>query len=143
MTDEQINLIKTSFAKIEPAAEEAAVLFYAKLFDLDPDLRPLFKAGIREQGLKLMQMLELAVRGLDRVEELVTMVRDLGARHAVYGVEDRHYETVGTALLWVLAKSLRADFTLETEEAWTAVYSLLAQTMKDGANDDRIKNKTP
>jgi hemoglobin-like flavoprotein len=133
MNSEQIILVKTSFAEIAPLAEEAAVLFYAKLFDLDPDLRRLFKSGIREQGLKLMQMLELAVNGLDRIEELVPVVRALGVRHAGYGVEDCHYETVGKALLWMLEKALRTDFTPETKEAWTIVYDLLAQTMKDGA----------
>lgn len=133
MTGEQINLVKASFAKIEPVAEEAAVLFYAKLFDLDPALRRLFKGGIREQALKLMQMLELAVRDLDRVDKLVPALQALGARHAAYGVEDRHYETLAKALLWMLEKALRADFTPETEAAWTAVYNLLAQTMKDGA----------
>lgn len=134
MTKEQINLVRTSFAKIEPVAEEAAVLFYAKLFDLDPNLRRLFKGGIREQGLKLMQMLELAVKGLDEIDKLVPAVRALGARHAAYGVEDRHYETVGKALLWTLEKALRADFTRETKAAWAAVYNLLAETMKDAAH---------
>lgn len=134
MTSEQIHLIKTSFAKIEPVTEEAAVLFYAKLFDLDPDLRALFKGGIREQGLKLMQMLELAVNGLDRIDQLVPAVQALGARHAGYGVKERHYKTVGAALLWMLEKALRADFTPQTREAWATVYKLLAQTMKDGAH---------
>ena len=133
MTNEQTHLVKTSFKKIEPAAEEAAVLFYAKLFDLDPRLRGLFKGDIREQGLKLMRMLELAVKGLDRIDELVPAVRALGARHSGYGVEDGHYETVGTALLWMLERALRADFTPQTREAWATVYNLLAQTMKDGA----------
>ena len=133
MTGEQINLVKASFAKIEPVAEEAAVLFYAKLFDLDPNLRTLFKGGIREQGLKLMQMLKLAVNSLDSIEELVPAVRALGARHAGYGVKDCHYDTVAKALLWTLERALRADFTAETRTAWTAVYRLLAETMKDGS----------
>ena len=135
MNNEQINLVRASFAKIQPVAEEAAVLFYAKLFDLDPDLRGLFRGGIREQGLKLMQMLETAVTGLDRIEELVPAVRALGARHAGYGVKDCHYETVGKALLWMLEKALRADFTPEMRAAWTAVYTLLAETMQDGSGE--------
>jgi hemoglobin-like flavoprotein len=133
MTNEQINLVKTSFAKIAPLAEEAGVLFYAKLFDLDPDLRGLFKGDIREQGLKLMQVLEFAVKSLDRLEELVPAVRELGERHAAYGVKDRDYATVGAALLWTLEKALDAEFTVKTKEAWTAVYTLLARTMKDAS----------
>lgn len=134
MTSEQIILVKASFAKIKPVAEEAAVLFYAKLFDLDPDLRRLFKGGIREQGQKLMQMLEFAVTGLDRVNELVPAVRALGERHAGYGVEELHYETVGEALLWMLEEALGAEYTIETKEAWAAVYNLLSQTMIDAGH---------
>lgn len=133
MTGEQINLVKASFAKIEPVAEEAGVLFYVKLFKIDPELRRLFKGKMNEQGYKLMQMIGFAVQGLDRIEELIPEVQALGERHAGYGVEDRHYETVGTALLWTLEKALDADFTDETKEAWTAVYNLLAQTMKDAS----------
>lgn len=135
MTSEQINLVRVSFAKIEPFAEEAAVLFYAKLFDLDPDLRRLFKTDIAQQGRKLMQMLEIAVNGLDRLDELAPEVRALGARHHTYGVDDRHYETVGAALLWTLEQAQKADFTPDTKEAWTAVYSLLAETMKDASRE--------
>lgn len=133
MTDEQIKLVKTSFGKVERVAEEAAVLFYARLFELNPGLQPLFKNDIREQGLKLMQMLKLAVNGLDDIDALIPAVRALGARHAAYGVEDNHYDAVATALLWTLEHALKADFTPETKSAWAEVYNLLAQTMKDAA----------
>lgn len=139
MNKEQINLIKASFKQIEPVAEEAGVLFYVKLFKIDPELRRLFKGKMNEQGLKLMQMIGFAVEGLERIEELVPEVRALGARHAGYGVEDHHYETVGTALLWTLEAALGAEFTVETKEAWADVYGLLAQTMKD-ASRQTVKN---
>ena len=132
MTPDQINLVKQSFRKLEPLAEEAAILFYARLFELDPSLRRLFRTDIRQQGLKLMEMLGLAVESLDRREGLVPELRSLGARHVAYGVADRDYDTVGAALLWTFEKALDADYTPETQEAWTAVYDLLARTMKDG-----------
>jgi hemoglobin-like flavoprotein len=131
MTNEQINLVKSSFAKIEPVAEEAARLFYTRLFELDPGLRELFKGDMNEQGRKLMRMIGLAVKGLDRIEELVPAVQALGARHAGYGVKDHHYKTVAAALLCTLEEALGADFTIKTKEAWTTVYNLLAQTMKE------------
>jgi hemoglobin-like flavoprotein len=140
MTNEQINLVKASFKKIESVTEEAAVLFYVRLFKLVPDLRPLFKGDIREQGGKLMQMIAYAVGGLDRVDALIPALRELGARHVGYGVEDSHYETVGAALLWTLDKALDEDFTPETKAAWAAVYGVLAETMKDGARRSRVEN---
>jgi hemoglobin-like flavoprotein len=86
-----------------------------------------------EQGRKLMQMLTVAVRGLDRLDELVPAVRALGERHVRYGVRDEHYATVGSALLWTLELGLDEAFTPEVREAWAAVYTVLADTMKQGA----------
>jgi hemoglobin-like flavoprotein len=133
MTAEQIELVRRSFAKIEPLVEEAAVLFYARLFELDPDLRSLFKVDIREQGHKLMQIIGFAVDNLDQIDDLVPTLRELGARHVEYGVQDEHYDMVGDALLWTLAKALKTDYTPATNEAWVAVYSLMADSMKGSA----------
>ena len=93
----------------------------------------MFKIDMREQGGKLMQMIGLAVNELDALDELVPMVESLGRRHASYGVKDRDYDTVGSALLWTLEQGLGAAFTPDVKTAWTAVYQLLASTMKAGA----------
>lgn len=132
MTGEQINLVQKSFKKIVPISEQAAALFYAKLFDVNPKLRVLFKNDMKEQGQKLMQVISYAVESLERIDEFIPQVRALGARHANYGVEDRDYDSVGEALLWTLEKALSREFTAPTKAAWTAVYNLLAETMKDG-----------
>jgi hemoglobin-like flavoprotein len=116
-----------------PIADQAAALFYGKLFELDPSLKPLFKSDIKEQGKKLMQMITAAVRGLSDLGRLVPVVEDLGRRHVGYGVEDRHYDTVGAALLWTLEQGLGSAFTAEVKAAWATVYSLLATTMKNAA----------
>ena len=133
MTNDQIRLVRKSFKRMEPLAEEVAVLFYARLFKLDPSLRPLFKADIREQGSKLMQMLRIVVDSLSDLDALTPELHSLGTRHVGYGVEDRHYETVGQALLWTFEKALRPDYPVETEEAWNAAYNLLARIMKEGS----------
>ena len=101
-----------------------------RLFDLDPDLSRLFKNDLDEQSRKLMQMIGVAVKGLDRPEELLPAVEALGRRHVAYGVQERHYATVGAALLWTLDRGLGAAFTPEVKEAWRVVYNLLADTMK-------------
>lgn len=133
MTPHQKMLVQTTFAQVAPIAETAAALFYTKLFELDPSLRPLFKGDLEEQGHKLMQTLAVAVRGLDDLGALVPTVRALGTRHAGYGVRDAHYETVGEALLWTLETGLGDAFTPEVRDAWATVYWLLADTMKSGA----------
>ena len=93
MTNEQIKLVQDSFRQVAPIAETAAQLFYARLFELDPDLELLFKGNLSEQGRKLMQMLGLAVNSLDRMEQLLPVVRSLGTRHVSSGVRDKDYDT--------------------------------------------------
>jgi len=137
VTDAQKALVQNSFATVATIADDAAVLFYQRLFELDPSLRPMFRADMTEQRKKLMQMLTAAVKGLDRLEQLVPVVKDLGRRHAGYGVEDRHYDTVAEALLWTLEAGLGRAFTPEVKAAWVAVYTLLATTMKDAAREAR------
>lgn len=88
---------------------------------------------MKEQGTKLMEMIDLAVQSLARTDALLSGLRELGHRHAGYGVRDQHYDTVAQALLWTLAKGLGAGFTSEVEQAWAAAYGFLAATMKDAA----------
>lgn len=133
MTPAQRVLVQTSFAKVASIAEPAAAMFYARLFELDPSLRPLFTTDLTEQGRKLMKMIGLAVNGLDRLDELVPIVQQLGVRHRGYGVRDEHYDTVASALVWTLEQGLGPAFTPETKEAWVTVYGILASTMKEAA----------
>jgi len=133
MTPKQIDLVQTSWEKCVPIADQAAALFYGKLFELDPELKPLFKTDIKEQGKKLMTMITVAVRGLNDLGKLVPAVQDLGRRHVGYGVRDEHYQTVGIALLWTLEQGLGSGFTPEVKEAWTETYTVLATTMKEAA----------
>jgi hemoglobin-like flavoprotein len=133
MTPQQVLLVKSSFAKVAPIAPQAAELFYGRLFEIAPQLRPLFKGDMAEQGRKLMQVIGMAVGSLDRLPELVPVVQSLGVRHASYGVKDEHYGTVAEALLWTLEKGLGDAFTPDVKTAWVAVYTVLADTMKQAA----------
>ena len=135
MTPQQKQLVQDSFKKVAPIAPLAADLFYARLFELDPQLRLLFKSDMKRQGMSLMTMLASAVRGLDKPEALVPVLKSLGRRHVVYGVKDSHYATVGQALLDTLAHAMGAEFDDEMRAAWTAVFSLIASVMQMGARE--------
>ncbi len=135
LTVTQKALVQESFGAVAPIADDAAALFYRRLFELDPSLRQMFPGDMSEQRKKLMQMIAAAVKGLDRLDQRVPVVQDLGRRHARYGVSDEHYATVGAALIWTLEKGLGAAFTPETRAAWTTVYTLLATTMQDAARE--------
>ena len=133
MTPEHVKLVRESFAKVAPIAPQAAALFYGRLFEIAPEVKPLFKRDIAEQGRMLMQVLVTAVGGLDDLAALVPAVQDLGRRHGRYGVTDAHYGVVGEALLWTLGQGLGDGFTPAVKEAWIAVYTVLADTMMQAA----------
>src|SRR5690349_21361699 len=96
MTPEQIQLVQKSWRAVLPIGDTAAELFYGKLFSLDPAVRALFKNDMVEQGRNLTAMISVVVGALSKPERIHLAVRQLGERHAGYGVERRHYELVGT-----------------------------------------------
>ncbi len=130
MKVEQITLVQNTFDKVRPISEEAAKLFYNRLFQLAPSLESLFKGDMKTQGRMLMQILDYAVTGLDRLDTIAPTIQDLVKRHVGFGVRDEYYETVGEALLWTLEQGLGKNFTPDVKDAWTAAYKLLSDTMK-------------
>ncbi len=130
MTEQQKTLVQSSFEKVVPISAQAAELFYGRLFEIAPEVRSLFKGDMKVQGTKLMQMIGYAVSSLDNLDVLVPAVQQLGKRHKGYEVKPEHYAMVGQALLWTLEQGLGKDFTPETKEAWTVVYSVLSNVMQ-------------
>lgn len=137
MEQTTITLVQDSFEKVKPIAGPAAEIFYSKLFELDPALKPLFptdkEGAMKEQGNKLMTMLGAAVAGLSNIDALIPVLKNLGERHVGYGVKQSHYDTVGAALLGTLDAGLGDDFTPEVKAAWTSVYGTMAGVMIDAA----------
>lgn len=133
MTPDQIQLVQASWAKVQPFQAVAADLFYGRLFELAPDTRPLFKRDIHAQGAMLMSTLDMVVRSLHRLGDMLPAAQQLARRHVGYGVQPRHYDSVGTALVWTLEQALGAAFTPPLREAWLAAYGALAGVMKAAA----------
>ena len=129
MTPRQVALVQESFAKILPIREQAAALFYDRLFALDPSTRPLFRGDMKSQGAKLMAAIGAVVKSLDRLDTILDDVRALARRHHRYGVRQEHYASVGAALLWTLEQGLGFDFTPDVRRAWATAYDLLSGPM--------------
>lgn len=133
MHELDIALVQATWEMVVPIADTAAQLFYGRLFELDPSLRRMFaQTDMAEQRKKLMQIITVAVRGLDRLDELLPAIEAMGRRHSGYGVTDAHYDTVAAALLWTLEKGLGAWFTPQVRSAWTETYTVLAAVMQRG-----------
>ena len=129
LSDKQIDLIQESFASLGHIHDETARYFYARLFELAPEVRPMFRHDIAEQRQKLMATLGSVVRGLRDMPALLGAAGDLARRHIGYGVMPEHYAPVGQALIDTLELALDDDFTPETRAAWASAYSALAGAM--------------
>jgi nitric oxide dioxygenase len=131
MTPEQKALVQQSWKQVVPMADEVAVTFYRRLFEIDPSVVPLFQnVDLPKQRNKLLQVLAVVVSGLDNPDKLLPVVRDLGRRHASYGIAAQHYDSVGAALLWSLEQGLGEAWTPDVAEAWSNAYTLLAGEMR-------------
>jgi nitric oxide dioxygenase len=129
MTPEQIKAIQQSFAKVAPISEQAAGLFYGRLFETDPALKSLFHGDMKEQGRKLMATLAIVVNNLNDIGAVLPAASALAKRHVGYGVKPAHYTPVGEALLWTLQQGLGAAWTAELATAWSTAYGVLSEYM--------------
>lgn len=136
MTPAQISMVKASWRmlmKIDP--EVVGGLFYDKLFYDVPEVKRLFKASKEVQAKKLIDMINLVVMRLDKLEEFSEDIRQMAIRHVGYGAKLNHYAAVGSALVWTLKKALGKDWNPALEESWTLCYSLLANAMIHAASE--------
>ena len=133
MTPEQVTLVQQSFAKVAPISEQAAVLFYGRLFEIAPQVKAMFPEDMSEQRKKLMATLAVVVNGLSNLEAVLPAASALAWRHVGYGARPEHYPVVGSALLWTLEKGLGDGWTPDVAEAWTAAYGTLSGFMIEQA----------
>lgn len=129
MTPDQVKLVQESFSKVVPIADQAAVIFYDRLFEVAPAVKAMFPADMTEQRKKLMATLAVVVNGLSNLESILPAASALATRHVSYGARPEHYPVVGGALLWTLEKGLGTAWTPEIASAWTAAYNTLSGYM--------------
>ncbi len=134
MTPHQIELINETWLSVASLGETAAQLFYKRLFEIAPGTQALFaQTDMTAQSTKLLEALGFVVESAEHADRLLPVLQELGRRHVSYGVEDQHYESVGAALLWTLEQGLGSAFTDDVRDAWTAAYTLVADTMMEAA----------
>ena len=129
MTPDQVRLVQQSFAKVAPIADQAAIIFYDRLFEVAPAVKALFPADLAEQRKKLMATLAVVVNGLSNLEAVLPAASALAKRHVSYGARPEHYPVVGGALLWTLEKGLGEAWNPELADAWTTAYGTLSGYM--------------
>jgi nitric oxide dioxygenase len=129
MTPDQVQLVQQSFSKVVPIADQAAILFYDRLFEIAPQVKAMFPADMTEQRKKLIGMLAAVVNGLGDLPSILPAASALAKRHVAYGAKAEHYPVVGAALLWTLEKGLGDGWTPDVAAAWTTAYGTLSGFM--------------
>jgi hemoglobin-like flavoprotein len=129
MTPDQVRLVQESFAKVAPIADQAAVMFYDRLFEIAPQVRAMFPKDMADQQRKLMATLAIVVNGLSNLESILPAASSLATRHVAYGARPEHYPVVGEALLWTLEQGLGKEWTEEVAGAWAAAFATLSDFM--------------
>jgi hemoglobin-like flavoprotein len=133
MTSRQKQLIRETFPAIREVAEPLVQLFYGRLFQIAPAVRPMFRKDMGTQTRKFSDMLAALVAGLEDFDRQRPALRAMGLRHVAYGVTAEHYDTLETAFLWALGHMLYPEFSAETKSAWAALIQEVSATMKAGA----------
>lgn len=133
VTERQKQIVSETFPLIREMALPVTLLFYGRLFDLDPSLRQLFKIDLKEQSKKLIATLDALVESIDDWQRIVPVLHQLGQRHVGYGVKEQYYDTVCSALVWAFGQALQPGFDNQVRAAWTALIRAVNEQMKIGA----------
>jgi nitric oxide dioxygenase len=130
---ERIRLLRSQYARIAADSAGFAAGFYARLFDIAPLTRALFRKHMDAQGDRFMRMLGRLIDEADQPEALAATITRLAEMHAHVGLVVQDVEPVLEALCGELAARLGEDFDAAAGAAWTALYRQAVAPMFTGA----------
>jgi NAD(P)H-flavin reductase/hemoglobin-like flavoprotein len=131
-----VRLIRESWAVVEPQSDEVARYFYAVLFSLAPSTRELFAVNMEVQRSRLLRAVVHMIQTVDRPDELLPFLHQLGRDHRKFGVTSEYFEALGTALLASIKKHSGTAWTAAVERAWAEAYTFMASAMTEAAASD-------
>ncbi|ETK31860.1 globin domain-containing protein [Microbispora sp. ATCC PTA-5024] len=134
--------LKDSWHLVARSGDQVPLYFYSALFLANPETRDLFPVSMARQRDRLVNALGHVVSNVDRVDELVPFLQQLGRDHRKFAVVAEHYPAVGRALLATLEHFLADRWTPALAQDWAQAYGLVAQVMADAA-DDAAKTSPP
>jgi len=129
LTVSDLHGVRSSFDQMWPKSTAMAEQFYARLFDIAPDCRPLFRNDMAMMKGKFISTLAVLVGSLDNLTGLYSVAGKLAEDHVRYGVRAEHYPPVGDALLWSLGQQLGTSWNADIERSWRKVYALISARM--------------
>ncbi|MEM9848720.1 MAG: globin domain-containing protein [Bacteroidota bacterium] len=131
MTQQEIQLVQESVTELMPRTQQMGEALYARLFEIAPELKALFKTDIPQQSRKLMSIIIHVIANLDQMDHLEEELQDLSAKHSTYNITASDYEVLKEAFLWTFAQEMGENWTDELSKAWAAAYDILAKVMME------------
>ncbi len=123
--------VQATLDQILKNEDEFAEKFYARVFEMAPQVRDLFKKNLLDQGRMLTHMLGGIVYSLSRPEYLLLGLKSLGRQHKGYGVHKDHYPVVRQALLETIQEQLGENKSEKIMHAWESALDLVIHSMQN------------
>jgi hemoglobin-like flavoprotein len=153
MTNEQVEIVKRTMVRIFPprpegsseiiiqryekakleSAKAFADVFFPRLFEVAPDLKPLF-TDTEKTAQKFCEMLPMFFRSMNRLHDTINTMQELGVTHMKAGVKMEHYQPFVASLLWTFRKMLGDEiFNEDVAKAYVAVLARICGIMCNAA----------
>lgn len=129
MTQEQIEILKSSWTAIKPENKRIGFLLYEKLFSAAPFLRAMFDGDISTQACKMVAVINFVISKLHRLEDIYPDLQDIGAKHRKYQIPEHWYDVVGDCLIDALKAESAMSWSFQIDNAWRDLFSELKAQM--------------
>ncbi|MEF3022218.1 NO-inducible flavohemoprotein [Vibrio mimicus] len=134
LTQEHINIIKSTIPLLESAGPALTQHFYQRMFSHSPELKHIFNMTHQKTGrqsVALFEAIAAYAKHIDNLAALTSAVERIAHKHTSFNIQPEHYQIVGHHLLETLRELAPEAFTQQVEEAWIAAYFFLAQVFID------------
>lgn len=122
--------VQCSFLELEPQAR--------LVFQFDTEEEVVGSPAHNVSALQLVDMLEVAVDLLDPdMDPVRADIRNLGRRHAAFGVCPRHLFSMEKAVTYMLEEMLEDDFKTKERRSWETVFQFLIKLMQEGIENPK------
>ncbi|CAM3221787.1 NO-inducible flavohemoprotein [Filibacter tadaridae] len=129
LSQETINIIKSTVPVLEQHGNTITTVFYKNMFEARPELLNIFNHGNQAQGRQqaaLANTVYAAAANIDNLGAILPSVTQIAHKHKSLGIQKDHYPIVGYYLIGAIKEVLGDAATPEIITAWTEAYETIA-----------------
>lgn len=129
LSQETMNVIKSTAPVLEVHGVTITKTFYKNLFAAHPELLNIFNHTNQEKGRQqtaLANTVYAAAVHIENLEAILPVVHQIGQKHRSLGILPEHYPIVGQFLLAAIKEVLGDAATEEILSAWGEAYGVIA-----------------